>query len=325
MKVVITGGCGFLGQQLARSLLSRGSLTGPSGRQEELSSLVLFDGAPPSGPELDDKRAEVVLGDVADRGTIFSLCDRDDLSVFHMASVMSGGGEENFDRALAVNVDGSRNVLEALRTRASSPRLVFTSSVAVFGGELAKGTVGDSTKQCPQTTYGTTKAIVELLVNDYTRKGFLDGRVARLPTVIVRPGPPNAAASSFVSGVVREPFHGVDAVVPVPASTPMAVIGYRTVVAALIALHELDGSELGPDRAVELPSLPVTAEQLVASLHRVVRDRPLGAVTVEPDPAITSIVEAWAAHTVAPKASELGLAADPDVDTIVRAFVEDFG
>lgn len=105
----------------------------------------------------------------------------------------------------------------------------------------------------------------------------------------------------------------------------MAVIGYRTVVAALIALHELDGSELGPDRAVELPSLPVTAEQLVASLHRVVRDRPLGAVTVEPDPAITSIVEAWAAHTVAPKASELGLAADPDVDTIVRAFVEDFG
>jgi D-erythronate 2-dehydrogenase len=325
VRVVITGGCGFLGQQLARSLLSRGSLTGPSGHQEELNSLVLFDGAPPSGPELDDKRADVVLGDVTDRETIFSLCDRDDLSLFHMASVMSGGGEENFDRALAVNVDGSRNVLEALRARATSPRLVFTSSVAVFGGELAKETVGDSTKQTPQTTYGTTKAIVELLVNDYTRKGYLDGRVARLPTVIVRPGSPNAAASSFVSGVVREPFHGVDAVVPVPPSTPMAVIGYRTVVAGLIALHELDGPRLGPDRAVELPSLPVTAEQLVASLHRVVGDRPLGKVTVAPDPAITSIVDAWAAHTVATRASALGLPTDPGVDAIVRAFVEDFG
>ena len=324
MKVVITGGGGFLGQQLARSLLDRGSLTGVSGRPEELDSLVLFDGVPPAA-ELDDERVEVVLGDVTDRETIFSLCDRDDLSVFHMASVMSGGGEEDFDRALAVNVDGSRNVLEALRARASCPRLVFTSSVAVFGGELAKGSVGDSTKQSPETTYGCTKAIVELLVNDYTRKGFLDGRAARLPTVIVRPGTPNRAASSFVSGVVREPFHGVDAVIPVPPSTTMAVIGYRTVVAGLVALHDFDGSKLGPDRAVELPGLTVTAEQLVESLHRVVRHRPLGHVTVEPDPAITSIVEAWAARTAATKASELGLPTDPDVDTIVRAFVEDFG
>jgi D-erythronate 2-dehydrogenase len=326
VKVIITGGCGFLGQQLARSLLRRGTLAGPSGGQEEISPLVLFDGVAPSAPELGDKRVEVVLGDIADRKTVFSLCDRDDLSVFHMASVMSGGGEENFDRALAVNVDGSRNVLEALRARASAPRLVFTSSVAAFGGELAKGTVGDSTKQSPQTTYGATKAIVELLVNDYTRKGFLDGRAARLPTVIVRPGSPNAAASSFVSGVVREPFHGVDAVIPVPPSTTMAVIGYRTVVAGLVALHELDGSRLGPDRAVQLPSLPVTAEELVASLHRVVGDeRPLGQVTVEPDPVITGIVEAWAAHTSASRASELGLPKDPDIDSIVRAFVEDFG
>jgi D-erythronate 2-dehydrogenase len=326
VRVVITGGCGFLGQQLAKSLLRRGSLTGPSGGQAEIDSLILFDAVvPPSSPELDDKRVEVVLGDITNRETVFSLCDRDDLSVFHLASVMSGGGEEDFDRALGVNVHGSRHVLEALRARSSLPRLVFTSSVAVFGGEFAKETVGDSTKQAPQTTYGATKAIVELLVNDYTRKGFLDGRAARLPTVVVRPGAPNAAASSFISSVVREPFHGVDVVVPVPLSTTMAVIGYRTAVACLVALHEIDGAKLGPDRAVELPSLPVTAEQLVASLGRVAGNRRLGRVTVEPDPAITRIVDAWAAYTTAGKAAALGLPHDPDADSIVRAFVEDFG
>ena len=325
MKVVITGGCGFLGQQLARSLLVRGSLTGPSGNQEEIGSLLLFDAAPPSGPGLDDKRVDVVLGDITDRGTVFSLCDRDDLSVFHMASVMSGGGEENFDRALAVNVDGSRNVLEALRARAVPCRLVFTSSVAVFGGEYVKGTVGDTTKQSPQTTYGSTKAIVELLVNDYTRKGFVDGRAARLPTVIVRPGSPNAAASSFVSSVVREPLHGVDVPVPVPLSTSMAVIGYRTVVEGLIALHEADGDELGADRAVQLPSFSVTVEQLIASLQRLVTDRPLGEVTVELDPAIIRIVETWAADTSAQRAVALGLPGDTDAGSIVRAFIEDFG
>jgi D-erythronate 2-dehydrogenase len=325
VRVVITGGCGFLGQQLAKALLRRGSLTEPSGGQAEIDSLVLFDAVVPNSPELADERVEVVLGDITHRETVFSLCDRDDLSVFHLASVMSGGGEEDFDRALGVNVDGSRHVLEALRARSGLPRLVFTSSVAVFGGEFARGTVGDSTKQAPQTTYGATKAIVELLVNDYTRKGFLDGRVARLPTVVVRPGSPNAAASSFISSVVREPFRGVDVVVPVPLSTTMAVIGYRTVVGCLVALHELDGSKLGPDRAVELPSLPVTAEELVASLGRVAGGRPLGKVTVEVDPAITRIVDAWAAQTAAAKASALGLPHDSDTDSIVRAFVEDFG
>ncbi len=325
MKVVITGGCGFLGQQLAGSLLRRGSLTGPSGDQDEITDLVLFDAVAPSSPAPDDDRVEVVIGDITDRATIFSLCDRDDLSVFHMASVMSGGGEESFDHALGVNVDGSRNVLEALRARAGCPRLVFTSSVAVFGGDLAKGIVGDSTKQSPQTTYGATKAIVELLVNDYSRKGFLDGRVARLPTVIVRPGSPNAAASSFISSVVREPLHGEDVVIPVPLSTTMAVIGYRTVVECLVALHEADGSALGPDRAVELPSLSVSAGELVASLGRLAGDRPLGNVSVEPDPKVTSIVEAWAARTSAPKAATLGLPQDPDVDSLVRAFIEDFG
>jgi nucleoside-diphosphate-sugar epimerase len=325
MKVVITGGGGFLGQQLARVLLRRGSLTGPSDRPEEIDTLVLFDAVPAPGPEWADKRVSVVVGDITDKETVFSLCDRDDMAVFHMASVVSGGAEADFDGAWRVNVDGSRNVLEALRSRTGPPRRVFMSSVAVFGGAFTKQSVGDSTKQAPQSTYGTTKAIVELLVNDYTRKGFVDGRVARLPTVIVRPGAPNAAASSFASSVVREPFAGVDVVSPVPLTTRMTVIGHRTAVACLVALHELDGAELGPDRALELPSITVTPEELVASLHRLAGDRPLGKVTASSDPAVLEIVGTWPTATDFAAASALGLPHDEDVGSLVASFIEDFG
>lgn len=323
MKVVITGGAGFLGQQLARTLLERGTLTGPSGGQEEIDSLVLFDAVPAGIPD-DDERVVTVSGDITDREAVFALCDRDDMSVFHMASIMSGGGEADFDLAMRVNLEGGRNVLEALRARAGEPRLVFTSALSVFGGEAAREAVGDRTKQTPQTTYGTTKAMLELLVDDYTRKRFLDGRAPRLPTVIVRPGAPNAAASSFASGVVREPLKGIDVVVPVSGATTMAVIGHRAVIACLVAMHEVAGEDLGHDRAVELPSISVTVDDLVESLHRVAGDRPLGTVTIEPDPAIEKIVATWPTHTSFERATALGLPGDADVDYIVRSFIEDF-
>jgi nucleoside-diphosphate-sugar epimerase len=324
MKVVVTGGAGFLGQQLAKALLGRKTLTGPSGRPEEIDSLVLFDAVPAERPAWADRRVETVSGDITDRESVLAFCDRDDLSVFHMASVMSGGGEADFDLAMRVNLEGGRNVLEALRARAGMPRLVFTSALSVFGGDAAQESVGDRTKHTPQTTYGVTKAILELLVNDYTRKGFLDGRSPRLPTVIVRPGVPNAAASSFASSVVREPLQGIDVVVPVPGSTTMAVIGHRAVIACLVAIHELDGAKLGHDRAVELPSISVTVDELVESLHRVAGDRPLGAVTIEPDPAIERIVATWPTHTSFERATALGFPADSEVDFIVSSFIEDF-
>ena len=325
MKVLITGGCGFLGQELARVLLRRRALTGPSGRQEEIDSLVLFDAFSGAGPRWEDTRRSVVLGDIADKETVFSLCERDDLAVFHMASLLSGGSEADLDGAWRVNVEGSRNVLEALRARSGRPRLVFLSSVAVFGGVFTKQAVGDLTKQNPQSTYGTTKAIVELLVNDYTRRGFVDGRVARLPTVIVRPGAPNAAASSFASSVVREPFAGVDVVAPVPLTTKIVVIGHRTAVAGLVALHELDGGRLGADRALDLPNIAVTADELVASLHRLAGDRALGQVTEGADPAVINIVSTWPTVMDFAAASVLGLPRDQDVDSLVASYIEDFG
>jgi D-erythronate 2-dehydrogenase len=323
VKVVVTGAAGFLGRQLTRTLLERGTLTGPSGAQEEIDRLVLFD-ALPIDRHHGDERVERIAGDISDPATVLALCDRDDLSVFHLASVLSGTGEADFDLAFRVNLEGGRNVLEALRARTGMPRLVLASTTAVFGEPAVHGTVGDTTRHTPQTTYGVTKAILELLVNDYTRKGFLDGRTPRLPTIIVRPGSPNAATSGFASSVIREPLNGVDVVVPVPAQTRMIVTGHRTAVACLVALHEVDGAQLGGDRAVTLPSISVTIQDLIDSLHRVAGDRPLGRISIEPDPEVVKVVNTWAARSSFEQASLLGLPVDPDADSIVRAFIEDF-
>jgi len=325
MKVVITGGTGFIGRRLARRLLDLSALTGPSGAAENIDCLLLFDiAAPASMPELDDARVSVVTGDISDRDQVFALVDRDDISVFHLASVVSGGGEKDFDLALRVNLTGGLNVMEACRARAGQPRLVFASSIAVFGGAAMPHTVGDSVKQTPQTTYGATKAICELLVNDYSRKGFLDGRSARLPTVIIRPGKPNAAASSFVSGLFREPLNGETCILPVELDTVMPLLGYRSIVEGFVKLHELDGAALGDDRAVSLPSLTVTVGEMIEALRRVAGDRPLGEIRVEPDPFIEAICKTWPQDAACERATALGLPRDGSLDEIVEAYIADY-
>ena len=325
MKVVITGGTGFIGMRLARRLLQRGELTGPSGRPEPIDRLTLFDRAlPDRPPEGFDGRVEFVAGDIGDRETVFALVDRDDVSVFHLASVVSGGGERDFDLALRVNLHGGLHIFEACRARSSAPRLVFASSIAVFGGAAMPPQVGDSTKQTPLTTYGMTKAVCELLINDYSRKGFFDGRSARLPTVIIRPGKPNAAASSFVSGVFREPLDGVDFVLPVRPEIVMPVLGYRAIIDGIVRLHELPAERLGDDRAVGLPSLTVSAQDMIDALQRVAAHRDLGAITVEPDPFIEAICSSWAQDAVFDRALSLGLTREDSLDEIVRYYIEDY-
>lgn len=325
MKVVITGGTGFLGLALARRLLSCKALTGPSGTPEPIDEMVLFDLAAPTEPPRGlDARVRIVAGQVSDPEQLRALIDRDDVSVFHLASIVSGEGEQSFDLAMSVNLDGTRHLLEACRARASRPRVVFASSIAVFGGDLAPATVGDKVKQTPQTTYGVTKAIGELLINDYSRKGFLDGRSARLPTIIVRPGKPNKAASSFASGVFREPLNGETCILPVRPETVMPVLGFRAAVENMIRLHELDAARLGTDRAVGLPSLDVSVAEMIASLRRVAAGRPLGEIRVERDPFIERIVAGWPVSTDSARAAALGLAADDSLDAIVRAYIEDF-
>lgn len=324
MKVVITGGMGFVGQALARSLLKRATLIGPSLQLEPIDSLVIVDAlVPTTRPDELDDRVTIVGGDISDRGFVRSIIDRDDVSIFHLASMVSAGCEADFDGALAVNLDGTRTILEACRALHSRPRVVFSSSSATFGGEAALATATDATKFTPETTYGTTKAMCELLVNDYTRKGFLDGRSARLPTVVIRPGRPNAAASSWVSGIFREPLNGEECVVPVDPSTRIPLSGHRTVVNNLVGLHDADGEALGRDRGLNLPSLSLTAMDIVRELG-VGHSRPLGRVRFRPDPFITAIYRGWASTTSFNRATALGLQRDEGIDTIIRAYLDDF-
>ena len=270
MKVVITGGLGFLGQRLARALLERETLTGASGEQERIDEMILFDAVVPDRAPagLEDERVSLAAGDVADGETVRALIAGDSLSVFHFASVVSAGAEQDFDLALAVNLTGGLNVLDACRAAPGLPRLVFTSSIAVYGGSALPETISDETKITPQGTYGVTKVINEHLVADYTRKRYLDGRGGRPPTVIVRPGKPNKAASGFASGLFREPLAGVDHALPVSRDTRIVLGGYRTIVGSLVALHEVSSAALGDDRTINLPSFSATAGEMVAALER---------------------------------------------------------
>ncbi|MBY0510919.1 MAG: NAD-dependent epimerase/dehydratase family protein [Rhodospirillaceae bacterium] len=325
MKVVITGGAGFIGLRLARRILDIGKLHGPSGKLEPIGSVVLFDNVVPSERPADlDARAQFVAGEVFDRDTIFRIIDRPDIAVFHLASIVSGGAEQDFDLAMKVNLDGHLHVLEAMRRLGPKPRYVFSSSIATYGGAQVPKQVADPTRHTPQTTYGMTKSVGELLVNDYTRKGFIDGRSARLSTVIVRPGKPNKAASSFVSAVIREPLNGVDYELPVGWDTTMPVVGYRTVVDGIIALYELDSAKLGDDRAMNLPNISVTVAEMVASLKRVAAGRALGHISVKIDPFVAPIVAGWPAHVDASRAEGLGLPKDAGLDTIISAYMADY-
>ena len=327
MKILITGGAGFIGVRLAHALLDKGVLSGISGEEEPIDELLLFDTVDAGG--LFEKKQKGVLirhsaGDISDKETVKSLLDRDAISVFHLASVVSGGGEKDFDLAMRGTLDGGRYLLEALRQKGGLQRVVFASSIAVFGGAGMPSRVGDAVKQTPQTTYGITKAILELLINDYTRKGFLDGRSARLPTVIIRPGKPNLAASSFVSGVFREPLNGVDFELPVPLDTVMPVLGYRAIVENLIRLHEVKGEQLGDDRAVQLPSHTVTVREMIAALRSVGVDRRLGGISVKPDPFIVEICQGWAQDCETDRALQLGLQKERNLEEIVEHYIEDY-
>src|SRR6267154_3478896 len=257
MRVVITGGCGFLGRRVALQLLARG----------DIDELVLFDNAPSALPLPEDKRLGVLTGDIADSQTVRRVISGGTHSVFHLAAVVSGQAEADTDLGYRVNLGGTRAVLDACRMLGTCPRVVFASSLAVYGGALPPA-VGDDTQLTPQTSYGTQKAIGELLVNDYSRKGFVDGRAIRLPTVVVRPGRPNRAASTFASSIIREPLAGKDAVCPVAAETVMALASPRRVVAALAHALDIPGEALGAHRSLQVPGFSVSVGEMAASVRR---------------------------------------------------------
>ena len=332
MKVVITGGGGFLGSQLAKRLLERGTLTGSSGSPEPIDSILLFDTqfAPPveamaaqGGQGID---LTLSTGDMGDRDAVFAAIDRDDIAVFHRASRVSGECEQRFDDAIRANLDGGRYLLEALRQREGKPRIVFASSVATYGGPDMPDRVSDLTKRTPQTTYGMTKTIIELMISDYSRKGFLEGRSARLPTIIIRPGKPNAAASSWASGMFREPLNGEPCYLPVHRDQCHPVLGYRDVIESFIALHEADPSVLEPDRAYVLPSHRITVTEGLTVMEQVAAEFGIlpGLVIDDPSPVIQSIVDTWPTATDGSRALKIGVPQPKPLAGIVRDYLRDF-
>ncbi|HCN75792.1 MAG TPA: NAD-dependent epimerase [Verrucomicrobiales bacterium] len=326
MKVIITGGGGFLGSQLCEKILERGSLSGPSGGQEPVDEIVLFDAR--FHLASSEPRVRQVCGDISDRDTVREVVGaRADTAVFHLASMVSGECEERFDDALRVNLDGGRHLFEAARAAAGRPRVVFASSIACFGGEGMEPVNTDRTKHTPQTTYGMTKAICEMLVNDHTRKGHFDGRSVRLPTVIIRPGRPNAAASSWASGMFREPLKGEACHLPVRRDQCHPMTGYRTVVESFIALHEAPEMRLGSDRAYVLPAHRVTPE-LADRVLREVAERQklaLGPIVDAFDPRIQGIVDNWPQAVDGARAVALGMPEPPPLREIVEEYLADFG
>ena len=330
MRVVITGGGGFLGRQLCTALRNRGTLTGESGHEEPIERIVLFDArfAMPVPGEPAGILIETLEGDIASGEAVrAAVGTSQSASIFHLASMVSGECEERFDDALSVNLDGGRNVFEAARELGSGTRVVFASSIACFGGDAMEDPCSDRTKLTPQTTYGMTKAICELMVNDYSRKGFFDGRSARLPTVIVRPGKPNAAASSWASGMFREPLNCETCYLPVHRDQRHPMTGYRTVVDSLIALHELPSTSIGRDRSIGLPARSVTPRLAEAALETVARERgiALGALEDRPDARIQGIVDQWPVGIDGSRARALGLPPPPPLETILRQYLDDFG
>ena len=323
MKLLITGGAGFVGARLARTLLARGELAGHA-----IERLLIADQVAPPADLAADARVEVHTG--ALHAQCQALAEQPLEGVFHLASAVSGECEADFELGLRSNLDTTRALLDAMRRRteggASPVRFVFSSSVAVFGPDPAvplPAVVADDTLPTPQTSYGTHKLMCEHLIADYTRKGYIDGRAARLMTVTVRPGRPNAAASSFFSGIVREPLAGVEAVCPVSPDTAHPVSSPARTIDGLIAVYEASRDAFGGRTALNLPALNITVREMLDALEAVAGAHVRERVRFEPDARIGAIVAGWPRAASAQRAARLGLLPEPDFAAIVRQYIAD--
>lgn len=320
MKILITGGAGFLGQRLARKLLERGTLSLQGGKPQAITQIDLLDVI--KADTLQDTRVRALEGDIADAAVLRQAIDTDTRVIFHLAAIVSGQAEADFDLGMRINLDASRALLETCRARGHTPRVIFTSSVAVYGGDLPD-TVRDDTALNPQSSYGTQKAIAELLLADYTRRGFVDGRVLRLPTISVRPGRPNAAASSFASGIIREPLNGEPAVCPVGADTRLWLLSPRGAIQALIAGCELEADAVSDRTPINLPGVSVTAAEMVQALREVAGDEAADRIRWQLDARVERIVGSWPGRWDTSRAARLGLTGDSSFADIVRAYLAD--
>lgn len=318
MHVLITGASGFLGQRLTRALVARGELSGQS-----LTHLTLIDQIEPEAPESLSFTSSSLAIDITSPGALDAVLDGRPEVIFHLAAVVSSAAEADLDLGMAVNFDATRMLLEGCRSRGlSTTRLVMASSVAVYGGELPE-VLDDLTALTPQSSYGTQKAMGELLINDYSRRGLVDGRVLRLPTIVIRPGRPNAAASSFASSILREPLNGENAVCPVPVDLELFVMSPRRVIDALMHGAAIAKGDLGDRRSLMLPGITVSVAEMLESLRQAGGEDALARVQHKPDADIEAIVASWPGRFINQRAKALGFKSDSSFREIVEAFLND--
>ncbi len=321
MHILVIGAAGMVGRKLIDRLVESGRIG-----KEPVTAMTLVDVVEPTAPKNFSGQVRTVTADLSAPGEAEKLvAERPDL-IFHLAAIVSGEAEADFDKGYRINLDGTRYLFEAIRHEGMKqpyrPRVVFTSSIAVFGAPFP-AKIGDEFFSTPLTSYGTQKAIGELLLSDYSRRGFFDGIGIRLPTICIRPGKPNKAASGFFSGILREPLAGQEAILPVSESVRHWFASPRAAVGFLMHAAEIDLAPLGARRNISLPGLSATVGEEIEALRRVAGDKAVKLIRREPDPTIIRIVDGWATDFDTKRAAALGFKAETSFDEIVRAHVED--
>jgi nucleoside-diphosphate-sugar epimerase len=319
MHILVTGAAGMIGRKLTARLVELGALNG-----QPIEKLTLIDVSAPLRPENFGGQVETSASDITAPGSAQSMIAGLPDVIFHLAGVVSGEAELDFEKGIRVNLDGSRALLEAIRAAGDDyrPRLVFTSSIAVFGAPFPEA-IADDFHLTPLTSYGTQKAIVELLLADYTRRGFVDGVGIRLPSIVVRPGRPNKAASGFFSSIIREPLAGEEAVLPVEDSVVHWHASPRSAVGFLIHAAGLDAAALGPRVNLTMPGVCCTVAEQIAALRRIAGDKVVSRIRRVPDPLVSRIVAGWPRRFDPARAVKLGFKVEASFDAIIRAHIED--
>ena len=317
MRILVTGAAGMVGRKLTERLTRDKTLRG-----QKITALDLHDIVPAQEPDMGDAEGSIHASDLAREGVAEALAAARPDVVFHLAGVVSGEAEANFELGYRVNLDGTRALFDAVRLAGHAPRVVYTSSIAVFGAPFPD-VIPDEFHPTPLTSYGTQKLIGEVLLADYTRRGFFDGVGIRLPTICVRPGKPNKAASSFFSGIIREPLAGQEAILPVPRSVVHTHASPRSAVNFLIHAAEIDGEKVGPRRNLTMPGVAVSVGEQIEALERVAGAKAVALIREQPDEAVWAIVKNWPTRFEARRARDLGFVAERSFDEIIRAHIED--
>ena len=319
MHILITGAAGMIGRKLTARLIANGALNG-----QPIDRLTLLDVSEPERPDRAAARIDAVAADIADPATARAAIAGRPEVIFHLAGVVSGEAEVDFEKGMRVNLDGSRALLEVIRAAGGSyhPKLIFASSIAVFGAPFPDA-IPDDFHTTPLTSYGTEKAIVELLLADYTRRGFLDGVGIRLPTINVRPGRPNKAASGFFSSIIREPLSGEEAVLPVDESVLHWHASPRAAVGFLLHAAELEKEKIGSRVNLTMPGVGCTVAEQIAALRRIAGDKVAARIRRQPDPLVVRMVAGWPQRFEPRRALALGFRAEASFDEIIRVHIED--